>query len=137
MMALLQNISINAQNPISLSGAAGANERSQFGLRLQTWPNKYMGHENLGWDYDAPVPPAEIPPYAWFMSLTAPTIAGITASPQALIELTIQAYPVTVVLGDVPRTSADTTIGKIAITAIAPRIVFTAIAPRISFEGDE
>jgi hypothetical protein len=136
-MALLQNIALAAQNPINLSGAAGSNERSQFGLRLQTWQNKYMANGDLGFDEDTPIPPGEVHPYAWFWSIAAPTLVGITASPQSAIGLVIEIYPTSVTLGVLPATSADTTLGKIDIEAISPRIVFEAISPRITFEGDE
>jgi hypothetical protein len=96
-----------------------------------------MADGDLGFDEDEPIPPGNTPPYSWFWSIDDPTLDGVTASPQAVIELVIECHPATVTLGSLPATSADTTLGKIDIEAISPRVVFGAISPKIVFEGDE
>lgn len=136
-MALLQNITIYAQYPCRFTGGATGNEKSQIGQRLQTHLNKYMGDDDLGFDDDTAMPPGELHPYCWGLSITDFTPSTVTAScPQAVIPLAITCYSATVTIGWIATTNIES-IGKIEFSAIAPRVAFSAIAPRIHFEGDD
>lgn len=133
-MALLQNITLNAQYPVSFSGGATGNERSQFGQRLLTHFNKYAG--DAGMDPEAGVPEGYQPPYSWGLPIDAATVATVTVTLGVAL-LLLNAKTPSFIVGWMPTNSTPNTIDRIEWVARAPSATWTAKAPRATFAAED
>lgn len=132
-MALLQNITINAQYPVRACGGAGGNERSQSGQRQDTHFNKYFSNVGI----TEAIPSKAWPPYTWGISIDEKTPTTLTWNIAAALALKIVIYPATFTISSifVPAATTATRLSIIRFNGYRPRVEFVGRRPNLKFTG--